>query len=60
MRLWDPKGPHKCGDVIGENLGRIGTFRFGAFASPSEVQRDARKVLGVFGHLECITGVIGG
>src|SRR5258708_39592929 len=60
MRLADPQGLHKSGDIVGEKLSGIDTFRFVGFASPSEVERDAGKVLGVLCHLEGVTGVVSG
>ena len=59
MRLWDPKGLHESSDVIGEKFSGIGAFRFIGFASPPQVQRNAVRVLGIFFHLEGVTGVIG-
>src|SRR6266849_2221843 len=60
MSLPNPQLTHESGDVIGEKLSGIGTIRCVTFASPSEVERDAGKVLGVLCHLEGVTGVIGG
>src|SRR4029077_20159076 len=60
MRSWDPECLHKSRYIVGENLRRIGTFRFVAFARPSKIKGDTGEVFGIFGYLECITGVIGG
>ena len=60
MRLWDPHGPHESGNVVGEKFGGIDAFRFVRLPCPSQVERDAGKVLGVFCDLERVTGVIGG
>src|SRR5712692_427140 len=60
MRLCDAQGADESGNVVCEKLSGIGAFRFVGFASPSEVERDAGKVLGIFCHLEGVTGVIGG
>jgi len=60
MRLSDSQGPHKSGNVVGEKLGGIGALSFVRFPCPPQVERNARKVLGIFCDLEGITGVIGG
>src|SRR5713101_8336507 len=60
MRLLDPRGWHESGNVVREKLSGIDAFRFVRFTCPSEVERDAGKVLGVLCHLEGVTGVIGG
>ena len=46
--------------IVRKQLDGIGAFRFVAFASPSEVERDAGEVLRIFGDLKGVTGVIGG
>src|SRR6266566_2722843 len=60
MRLPYPQRSHECSNIVGENLCRIFTFRLITFPSPSEVQRYAGEMLGIFRHLKSVTGVIGG
>ncbi len=60
MRLRDAERLHEGSNIVGEKLRGIDAFRFVGFASPSEVERDAGKVLGVFRHLKSVTGMIGG
>src|SRR5438105_5898803 len=60
MRLLDSRDLHESGNVIREKFGRIGSLWFVGFTCPSEIQRDASKVLGVLCHLEGVTTVIGG
>src|ERR1700680_1933561 len=60
MHLADLQGLHKSGNIVGEKLGGIDAFGFVCFASPSEVERDAGKMLGVLRHLEGVAGIISG
>src|ERR1700674_4263893 len=60
MRLADPQGLHKSVDIVGEKVGGLEAFGCVCVASPSEVERDAGKVLGVLCHLEDVAGVISG
>src|ERR1700758_4642720 len=60
MRLLDSRGLHEGGNIIRKEFGGIDARWFVRFASPSKVERDAGKVLGVLCHLEGITGMIGG
>src|SRR6266849_4491553 len=60
MRLMDPRGLHESGNIVPQKLGGIDAFGFVRFTCPSEVERDAGKVLGILCYLEGITGVIGG
>src|SRR6266567_1863360 len=60
MCLLDPSGLHESGNIVREKLGGIDAFWFVRFTCPSEVERDAGKVLGVLRHLEGVTCVIGG
>ena len=50
---------HESRNIVGEKLRRINAFRFIAFASPSEVERNTSKVLGVFRHLNVSAGLKG-
>src|SRR5438309_1584233 len=58
MRLADPQGLHKGGDIVREQLGGIDSFGLICFTSPAEVERYACKVLRVLCHLEGVAGVI--
>src|SRR6266851_3879729 len=60
MCLPDPCGLHERGNIVREKLGGIDAFGLVGFTCPSEVERDACKVLSVLCHLEGVTGVIGG
>src|SRR4051794_33961354 len=58
MRLIDPQGLHKSGDIVREQFGGIDSFGFICFTTASEVERYAGKVLGVLRYLEGVAGVI--
>jgi len=60
MRLLDSRDLHESGNIVREKFGGIDALWFVGFTCPSEVERDAGKVLGVLCHLEGVTGVIGG
>src|SRR5216683_6900163 len=60
MRLMDPRGMHESGNIVPQKLGGIDALGFVRFTCPSQVEREAGKVLGVLCHLEGVTGVIGG
>src|SRR6266702_8962218 len=60
MRLLEPQSIHESGNIVSKIFGGIDAFGLVRFTCPSEVQRDAGKVLGVLCHLEGVTSVFGG
>ena len=60
MGLLDPDRFHECGDVVGEQFGRIGPGRLVGLARPARIKRNAGEMLGVVGDLEGVAGVVGG
>src|ERR1041384_5455305 len=60
MRLLDSRSLHEGGHIVSESLGGIVGFRFVGFTGSPQVEREAGEVLGILGHLEGVTGVIGG
>src|ERR1051326_504779 len=59
MRLSDSRSLHESGHIVCQKLRGILAFRFVGFTSPPQVKREASEVLGIFGDLEGIAGVIG-
>src|SRR5271169_3295899 len=51
---------HEGGDVVGEQLHRIGAVRLVSLARASRVNGDASEMLGIVCDLEGIAGVVGG
>src|SRR5229473_4511571 len=60
MRLLEPQSIHESGNIVSKIFGGIDAFGLVRFTCPSQVERDAGKVLGVLCHLEGVTSVIGG
>ena len=60
MRPLDADRRHEGGDVVGEELHRIGPLRLVGLARAARVDRDAGEMLGVVGDLEGVAGVVGG
>src|SRR4030095_5149603 len=50
---------HKCGDIVGEYLRRVGSGRLIRLSGPAQIDRDAGEVLRIVGDLERVTRVIG-
>jgi hypothetical protein len=60
MRLSDSHSSHESGNIVRERLSGISIAGFVGFTGPSEVERDAREILGVLCDLKGVTRVIGG
>ena len=60
MRCLDSDRGHEGGDVIGEQLGRISALWLVAFTRPARIKRNAGEMLGIFGDLEEVAGVVSG
>ena len=60
MRCLDADRAHEGGDVVGEQFGRIFSVRLVGLARSAGIKRNAGEVLGIFGDLEGVTGIVGG
>jgi hypothetical protein len=60
MRFADAHRLHEPGNIVGEQLRRIGTVRFVRFARPPQIDGNAGEVPGILRDLKCVTGVIRG